>query len=67
MCKLSKKRNSIPLWKKCDIVVSINSDNGTEVAILAKDFDIPTTTLTAVSTNKDKIVSLFLIRVYVKT
>jgi len=35
--------------KKYEIVASLNSENGTEVAKLAIDFDIPTTTLTTVS------------------
>jgi len=51
--KRSKKSN-IPLWKKYDIVVSFNSENGTKVAKIARDFNIPTTTLTTVLKNKDK-------------
>jgi len=34
----TKKRSSIPLWNKHDIVVSFNSENGTEVAKLSRDF-----------------------------
>jgi len=50
-----------------DIVVSLNSENGTKVTKLAKDFDIPTTTLTTVSKNEDKIIShIFLEYVYAK-
>ena len=57
--KLSDKRSSIPLWKKYDIVVSFNMENGTEVAKLARDFDILRTTLTATLKIKYKIISHF--------
>ena len=59
------KKSSILYGKKCDIVVSFNSEKGTEVAKLARDFDIATT-LTTVSKTKDKIISLFLFRAYAK-
>ena len=60
--KLSNKRRNIPLdGKKYDIVVSLNSDMRTNVEKLAKDFDIPTTTLTTVSQNKNKIISPFFV------
>jgi len=36
----------IPSWKKYGIVVSINHENDAKVEKLAKDFDIPTKTLT---------------------
>jgi len=64
--KLSNKRSSrpIPLLKKHDIVVSLNSENGSKVAKLAKDFDTPTTTLTTISKHmKTKKFMTFLIRV----
>jgi len=57
--KLSNKRSSNPLWKEYDIIVSLNSENRTKVPKLAKYFDIPTTTLTTDSKNKDKIISHF--------
>jgi len=38
--KLSYKRSGIALWKKYDIVVLFNSENGVKVAELARDFDI---------------------------
>ena len=54
--------------KKYEIVASLNSENGTEVAKLAIDFDIPTTTLTTVSKKyRQNNFTLFLIRVYAKT
>jgi len=55
--KLSNKRSSILLWKKYDIVVSLNSKNGTKVAKLPRDFDVPRKTLAKVLKNKDKIIS----------
>ena len=55
--KLSNKRSSIPLWKKCDIVVSGSSENGTKVTKLAKDFNITTMMLTTVLKIKDEIIS----------
>jgi len=39
--------------KSLGIVVSLSSKNGTKVAKLEKDFDILTTTLTAVTKNGD--------------
>ena len=54
--KLSNKRSSIPLWKKNDIVVSFNDENGIEVPKLARDFDIPKTTLTRTKTFGDPCV-----------
>jgi len=36
VCKLLIKRSSIPLWKKYDIVVSLNSKTGTKVIKLKK-------------------------------
>jgi len=55
--KLSNKRNTTLLWKKYDIIVSLNSENGAKVAKVAKDFYILIMTLTAVLKNKDKIIS----------
>jgi len=43
--------------EKYDIVFALNNENGTKVAKLAKDFGIPTMTLTTVSKNIDKIIS----------
>ena len=59
--KLSNKRSGISFWKKYDIVVSLNSENGTKVPQVSRDFDIPRRTLTTVPKNKVKIIShLFL-------
>jgi len=55
---LSNRKSSILLWKKYDIVVSLNTENGTKVAKLTKDFDIPSM-LTTVSKNKDEVISHF--------
>jgi len=55
--KLSNKRNTTLLWKKYDIIVSLNSENGAKVAKVVKDFYILIMTLTAVLKNKDKIIS----------
>jgi len=52
--EVSNKSSSIPLWKQYDVVVSLNSENDTKLAKLVKDFDIPTTTLTALSKIKTK-------------
>jgi len=52
VCKLLNKRSSIPFWKKYEIIVLFNSKNGMKLAKLAKDFDIPTMMLTAVSKKK---------------
>jgi len=52
--------------RKLTNVVSFHSENGTKVAKLAKDFDIPTTTLTAAWTNKDKIISHFFLSEYAR-
>jgi len=40
-----------------DTGVSFNSKNGTKLAKLARDFDIPTTTFTTILKNKDNIIS----------
>jgi len=53
--RLSNKSGSIPLWKKYDIIVSFNSENGIKVIKLARDFDIPTMKFTTALKNKDKI------------
>jgi len=58
------KESSIPLWKKCDIVVSLIGENGTKVT---KDLDIPNTTLATFSKNKDKIIVHVLIKICAKT
>ena len=52
VCKFSNKRSSILLWKRHDVVVLIDSENGTKKAN-AKDFDIPTTTLNPVPKNTE--------------
>lgn len=57
--KLSNNTSSIPLWKRYDIAVSLNSENDTDMAILVKDFDTPATTLITVSQNKDILPSHF--------
>jgi len=57
VCILSNVRSSILFWKKCDIVVSFNSQNGTKVAKRVRDFDIPRTKLTKCLKNKDKTIS----------
>jgi len=56
---MSSKRSSSPLWERHDIVASFNTENGTKVAKLAGDFDIPTTTLTTILKNKDKIICTY--------
>jgi len=56
---LSNRKSSSLLWKKYDIVVSLNTENKTKVAKLTKDFDIPKTTMTTVLKNKDKMISHF--------
>jgi len=58
--KLPNNRSIIPLWKKHDIVILLNSEYGTKVENLVRNFDISTATLTAVTKNQDEIVSYFL-------
>jgi len=55
--KLWNKRSSIPLCQKYDIVALFNSENGTKVAKLARDFNIPTTTLTTILKDNDRTIS----------
>jgi len=56
----------LPFWKKYDIVVSLKKENGAKLAKLAKDFDIPTMTLTAVSKNEDTIICNFFLSAYTR-
>jgi len=44
-----------PMYKKYDIIVSLNSEYGTTVAKLAYDFNISTIILTSGLKNTDKI------------
>jgi len=53
--KMSNTGSSLPVWKKYDVVVSFNSENGKKIVKLAIGFDIPTTTLTKIK-KKDKTV-----------
>jgi len=62
--KLLIKRSNIPLWKKYDIIVSLNGENGTKVGKIVKDLDLPTMMLTKVSKNKNKIISHFFLSEY---
>jgi len=60
------KRSSIPLRKNCDIIVSFNNENGTKVEKLARDFDIPRTTLTTTLKNKEKAIFQFFLSEYAR-
>jgi len=65
--KLSNIRSNIPLCEKYGIVVLLNSENGTKVAKLAKDFDIYTKTLTKFTKKRQNNFSFFLTRAHAKT
>jgi len=49
-----------------NVIVSYNSENGTKVAKLARNFDISRTTLTATLKTKDKIISHFFSSVHTR-
>ena len=56
---MSNKRSNLPLWKKYDIVSRFKSGNGTKVANLAREFEVPRTTSISILKNKEKITSDF--------
>ena len=56
---MSKKKISLPLWKKYDIVNEVNRRNYTPVSMLAKELEISRTTLIAILKNKEKITEDF--------
>ena len=57
--KISKKRTSLPLWKKYDIVNEVNRRNDTPVSMLAKGLEISRTSLIIIFKNKEKIIEDF--------
>jgi len=64
--QIVEQKKQYPIVGKCDIVIWLKSETSTKVAKLAKDFDIPTTALTADSKNKDKVLSHFFLLEYTR-
>ena len=56
---MSKKRTSLPLWKKYDIVIEVNRKNDTLVSMLPKELEISRTSLITILKNKEKIIEDF--------
>ena len=56
---MSRKRKSLPLWKKFEIVSKFNNRNATNVTKLAKEFEITRQTLESILKNKKKIISKY--------
>ena len=50
--KISKKRTSLPLWKKYDIVNEVNRRNYTPVSMLAKGLEVSKTSLITILKDK---------------
>ena len=57
--KMFKKRTSLPLWKKYDIVNEVNRRNDTPVSMLAKELEISRASLITILKNKKKIIEDF--------
>ena len=57
--KSLKKRRNFPLWKKYEIVSRFNSGKVKNVSQLAKEYEIPRSSLQTILSNKDKVISEF--------
>ena len=56
---MSKKKRSLPLWKKYDIVNEMNWKNDKLMSMLAKELEISKTSLITILKNKEKIIEDF--------
>ena len=56
---MSKKRTSLPLWKKYDIINEVNRKNHKSMSMLAKELEISRTSLLTILKNKEKIIEDF--------
>ena len=57
--KSFKKRRNFPLWKKYEIVSRFNSGKIKNVSQLAKEYEIPRSSLQTILSNKNKVISEF--------
>ena len=57
--KSLKKRRNFLLWKKYEIVSRFNSGKIKNVSQLAKEYEIPRSSLQTILSNKDKVISEF--------
>ena len=56
---MPNKRRHFPLWKKYEIISRVNSGKATNVSQLAKEYDIPRSSLQTILSKKDEVILEF--------
>ena len=56
---MPNKRRHFPLWKKYEIINRFNSGKATNVSQLAKEYDIPRSSLQTILSKKDEVILEF--------